>query len=344
MKRAAISNGSTNAKRQAVDAPDGKALHVAEHYNARRNSSTKERDSSAIVHLKKLNNWVKAVLIIKYTPPHGAYVLDLACGKGGDLNKWERRQVGLYAGVDIAHESIRDLMQRYNGEGTSHKVMTFPTRLASGDCWGMSLRSAFEDVAPFDVCSCQFALHYSFNSEVRARQAMRNVSEALRPGGYFIGTLPDANVIMQKLRAAPGLEFGNSVVNITFGPESVSKKFPSIRPFGIEYAFCLKDAVDCPEWLVPFPILQKLASEYGLELELKQNFHEFINKESGPHAETMNRVLGPRGLADISADEWEAAYLYLVFVFKKVGGVETRRRPVRPAGGLIQERDIIRLK
>ena len=344
MKRVAIESGSTDAKRQAVDEPAGKALGVAKHYNARGNSSTQERDSSEIVHLKKLNNWVKAVLIIKYTPPSGAHVLDLACGKGGDLNKWERRQVGLYAGVDIAHESIRDLMQRYNGEGASQKVMKFPTRLASGDCWAVTLRDAFADVAPFDVCSCQFALHYSFNTEERAKQAMKNVSEALRPGGYFIGTLPDANVIVQKLRAAPGLEFGNSVVNIAFGPESASKKFPSIRPFGIEYVFCLNDAVDCPEWLVPFPVLQKLASEYGLELELKQNFHEFINKESEPHAETMRRVLGPQGLAEISADEWEAAYLYLVFVFRKVGQGGPRKRPMRHVWEPLEDRDIIRLK
>lgn len=46
----------------------------------------------------------------------------------------------------------------------------------------------------------QFALHYSWSTEARARQALANVSALLRPGGIFIGTMPDANVIVKKLR------------------------------------------------------------------------------------------------------------------------------------------------
>lgn len=46
----------------------------------------------------------------------------------------------------------------------------------------------------------QFALHYSWSTEARARQALANVSALLRPGGIFIGTMPDANVIIKKLR------------------------------------------------------------------------------------------------------------------------------------------------
>jgi mRNA (guanine-N7-)-methyltransferase len=46
----------------------------------------------------------------------------------------------------------------------------------------------------------QFALHYSWSTEARARQALANVSALLRPGGTFIGTMPDANVIIKRLR------------------------------------------------------------------------------------------------------------------------------------------------
>lgn len=46
----------------------------------------------------------------------------------------------------------------------------------------------------------QFALHYSWSTEARARQALANVSALLRPGGIFIGTMPDANVIIKRLR------------------------------------------------------------------------------------------------------------------------------------------------
>lgn len=43
-------------------------------------------------------------------------------------------------------------------------------------------------------------MHYSWSTEARARRALANVSALLRPGGTFIGTMPDANVIVRKLR------------------------------------------------------------------------------------------------------------------------------------------------
>jgi SAM-dependent methyltransferase len=46
---------------------------------------------------------------------------------------------------------------------------------------------------PFDVVSCQFALHYAFASEAAARCLLHNVVARLRPGGVFCGTLPNAN-------------------------------------------------------------------------------------------------------------------------------------------------------
>ncbi|KAF5203312.1 mRNA cap guanine-N7 methyltransferase, partial [Thalictrum thalictroides] len=56
------------------------ARKVADHYSARTNQTLEEREASPIIHLKKLNNWIKSVLIQLYTR-RGDAVLDLACGK-----------------------------------------------------------------------------------------------------------------------------------------------------------------------------------------------------------------------------------------------------------------------
>jgi mRNA (guanine-N7-)-methyltransferase len=45
---------------------------------------------------------------------------------------------------------------------------------------------------PFHVISCQFAFHYSFETEERARLAIQNISQLLIPGGKFFGTVPNA--------------------------------------------------------------------------------------------------------------------------------------------------------
>lgn len=56
------------------------------------------------------------------------------------------------------------------------------------------LREKYKDASiQLDLVSCQFALHYSFESLPQAECMIRNASESLKPGGYFIATIPNAN-------------------------------------------------------------------------------------------------------------------------------------------------------
>lgn len=85
--------------------------------NKRLNVSREQRTASPIIGLKSFNNWVKTVLINKfarYKPDNGVEensngsgrhqrnrlkVLDLGCGKGGDLQKWQKAGLLEYVGV-----------------------------------------------------------------------------------------------------------------------------------------------------------------------------------------------------------------------------------------------------
>ncbi|KAL6553436.1 hypothetical protein OROGR_007278 [Orobanche gracilis] len=324
------------------------AKKVADHYSARTNQTLEEREASPIIHLKKLNNWIKSVLIQLYAK-RGDAVLDLACGKGGDLIKWDKARISYYVGIDIADGSVMQRMEnhlrpiwrpqiedcrtRYNGDADHHqrrKKFSFPARLICGDCFEVRLDKVLKEDAPFDICSCQFAMHYSWSTEARARRALANVSALLRPGGIFIGTMPDANVIVRKLREAEGLEFGNSVYWIRFDEEFKNKKLKSSSPFGIKYTFHLEDAVDCPEWIVPFHVFKILAEEYGLELVFVKNSHVFVDEYiKKPDFIDLMRRLGALGdgkedLSTLSPDEWEVAYLYLAFVLRKNEGNQSK--------------------
>jgi len=55
------------------------------------------------------------------------------------------------------------------------------------------LKEKFENPSmQMDFVNCQFAFHYSFESLPQAECMLRNASESLRAGGYFVGTIPDA--------------------------------------------------------------------------------------------------------------------------------------------------------
>lgn len=78
---------------------------VASHYNARPNTDPTTRTRSEIIHLRSFHNWVKSVLIREFVSQRSLKVLDIACGKGGDLLKWDKADVSVLTGVGNA-ESI----------------------------------------------------------------------------------------------------------------------------------------------------------------------------------------------------------------------------------------------
>jgi mRNA (guanine-N7-)-methyltransferase len=170
----------------------------------------------------------------------------------------------------------------------------------------------------------QFCLHYAFENEHKARTMLQNVSERLRPGGYFIGTMPDANWIVKRVRQEPpnSFGFGNSIYSITFDNlEQKGNDKVGFTPYGCKYMFHLVDAVDCPEYLVHFPTFQRLAKEYGLKLVFKENFHQFYVSASKDEefSKLLNRIGVIGGHApDMSEEEWEAAGIYLAFTFQKI--------------------------
>ena len=294
----------------------GGEVDVANHYNNFKDRHRTLTSGSDILNLKNLNNWVKSVLIGKHIKSNGA-VLDLACGKGGDMLKFQAGKCTLYVGIDIAIASVRDALTRYNGYD-GRPGMKFAATLMVGDLCKDSLDAALPAGQYFDLVSCQFALHYSFVSEERARAFLRNVSARLRPGGVFVGTTTDANVLVRRLREAPALEFGNVHYNVRFGAAHAAKKFPADAPFGISYRFSLTESVeDCEEYLVHFPTLRRLAEEHGLELVSVQNFTDLFAAEwrsNKPLLDKM-RVLPPNGFFPDA--QWEVAHLYCGFAFRK---------------------------
>lgn len=293
--------------------------HVATHYNERRNEGRQGRKRSPIYHMRQFNNWLKSVLIKLHTRP-GYSVLDLCCGKGGDLQKWVAVGCTQYVASDVADVSVKTAAERYN----SLREATFRPVLLIGDCFEVSLSKYLQPSTMFDIVSCQFAIHYAFESEERTRKLLSNATERLKPGGFFIGTTVDSNVLVRKLRAVNDVAIQTGVFTVKLDQRFSTKKFKKGNPYGFRYFFTLDQNVEeCPEFLVHFPSFVELALEYDLELVMHCNFHDFYKEfASEKHPEFQNlfrtmKVVDEAGT--MTHDEWDAIYLYTAFAFRRKG-------------------------
>lgn len=291
--------------------------YVKSHYNSRPNVNRNDRKSSPIISLRNFNNFIKSALINRYSPKNSV-ILDLGCGKGGDLMKWDKNHCQGWIGVDIANVSIDQARERY--EGFTRK--RFWADFFVGDPFRQQIAPEIipEEALPVDVVSIQFSLHYAWKSEQTAKQLIENVARSLRPGGKFIGTIPNSDLIFKRVdRLAEGMkEFGNNFYTVKF------EQLPNEKEtFGNEYFFYLEDAVgDVPEYIVPFDSLVKLAKDNNLEFEYERPFLEMFDEVIDNDRFMIDlahrmRVKKLDGSLGIEGDQREACGFYRAFSFIK---------------------------
>ncbi|KAL7072237.1 hypothetical protein ACQ4LE_008872 [Meloidogyne hapla] len=355
-----IDNTTENSKADHSVLPSSSL--VASHYNAIPEVGIQRRNNSCILHLRNMNNWMKSMLIAgtvdRLKSQGGKYnwqqirVLDLACGKGGDLRKWRVGGIDEIVMTDIAEVSLQDCRDRFNRmRDRRTKRLPFNAHFVQADLIQVDLPTILPKEAPkqFEIASCQFALHYAFRSEQCARKMLENCTKMIQPGGYFIGTVTNASAIMQFLRKSDG-HFSNRVCSVSLGSNfSLDEKSP-LPLFGAEIRFRLEGVVDCPEYLCYFPLLQKMLEEMGFQLIYEYDFPDAINnylKERGNEAidlmqrmdalETLDKnkfvdadeeEFGPaiaklksgneERVGTISKSEWEVITMYKVFAFQKL--------------------------
>lgn len=282
-----------------VEKSEGHANVVAAHYNTLKEKGLDERLKSRIFYMRNFNNWIKSMLINEYLNKvkdgmkHNSpiRVMDMCCGKGGDLLKWRKGNISHLICTDIASVSLEQCESRYKemcirsarerNAGRVYKAEFIPA-----DCTRVHLRKRYEDPSiKLDLVSCQFAFHYSFESLPQAECMLRNAAECLQPGGYLIGTIPDANDIMARQRKANSKLFGNDVYQIIFLSN------PELPPlFGAKYNFHLDGVVDCPEFLVHFPLFVKLARQHGLELVKMERFDDFYHRMKSEGSSLLQKM------------------------------------------------------
>jgi ribA/ribD-fused uncharacterized protein len=254
-------------------------------------------------------------------------LLELAVGRGGDLNKWKRVKPSKVVGVDISESNITSPTQgsavRYINDKKKHPRDFLPPCLfVVGDMSAYPLfeqedkympiltgkekastayLADFEDLTSFNAISCQFALHYACESEEIFRAFAKNLQKYGK--GVFFGTCSDGKSIYTLLAGKKAHLFGAE--RQVCG--EYSKEYEDRESWKEEFGMPVKvflESFDRPaiEYLVPFEKVVSILEEHGYELAESKLFGELYANQTS---------------VTLTPEQQTFSFLNRTFVFKR---------------------------
>ena len=170
--------------------------------------------NSSIENLRKFHNYIKLQLILQASHETKAKnLLDIACGRGGDLNKWLRTNVKYVLAFDSHKESIFNSIKKGNNfDGAIARFQNIKQSYRNKmpfinfkhlDILDKSVLNKINSIDSnkiYDVVSCQFALHYFTKNDDNLNHVLNVISSKLKKDGLFIGTATDGDLINNILK------------------------------------------------------------------------------------------------------------------------------------------------
>lgn len=142
---------------------------------------------------RKISNNVKQQILMTTTSVLRAsgvsriHLVDLCCGRGGDIFKWDKSKIDKVSAFDNHLPSIEEAINRY--KKVSKKLKT-KINFQHKDVENIILAPLLNNKKVL-IISCQFAIHYFKDLTFLLTQ----ISNNLEKGGYFIGVSPDGDII-----------------------------------------------------------------------------------------------------------------------------------------------------
>ena len=294
-------------------------------------ASTGVRGKLAIGH----NRFIKDAYTIKRlaTEFRCSSLLDVACGKGGDIHKWLMANYKCVVGLDVCEDNLvnpengaykrlseakMDFNKRYaflpmdtsNDIIASIDAIEDPFMRQLGKCiWPAQIDKQacppsirhLHALENFDVISCQFALHYFFRTEAHLRGLLANAAKMVKSGGYFVCTYFDGDTVDERLRG---------VADIKSQTWRVTRKYDTYDPrsFGQKIrVFISSIGKEHEEYLVPQSLLEDVAQEFGFKILETRMFGEIYGLVAD----------GKKHYNALTADEKELDSLYRWSMFVK---------------------------
>ncbi|KAJ8610097.1 hypothetical protein CTAYLR_007100 [Chrysophaeum taylorii] len=280
-----------------------------------------------------------------------ASILELGCGRGGDLGKYAAKfEVEALVGVDASVEALKEAKRRWNHhhhhhhhhhKSSSSSSSSSRGAFLAGDVGDSGLSELVAAAAESlgrpreqwaDLVACQFALHYACGSRDRLGALFTAVARALEPtNGVFVATVVDWRALRDLLRTSDrrvstlcSVDADDATLDAL---EALSPDEDAAAAFGLRYTFSLGDAVEaCDEFVVHVPSVAALARDSGLDLRAALPFPRLLAAENDRDPAAFAALaadIGVRPARDddphppLSDDQFKVSSLYLALAFVK---------------------------
>ena len=167
------------------------AATVEKHYDGKasqyssRAAALAVRNSGALIQYKRHANGVKRRMIEQYAGG-AALLVDLGCGRGGDIGKWRDARVQRVVALDLSAKQL-DEAKRRACDGSAAARAATAIEWHHGSMLDPSLLARLDLRGAADAVTTQFAQQYAFSSEACASRTLGAASSLLRPGGVMFG-------------------------------------------------------------------------------------------------------------------------------------------------------------
>lgn len=266
---------------------------------------------------KAHSNWVKAVLIAD-TVDAEAKVVEIGCDGGVDFGKWTRSKISKLFAFETDEKKLSEAKERWE-----KKNKPFQAEFYQFDPTVQFIETIFnteelklENQGKIDCVASFCPIQQIISTQKQLEILFKNVSWLIKPGGTFIGLLPDSSAIWSRAqkkttdKRETALSMKTDLYEIQFENQNFDLTNTSYR---IKLAGD-KDFVS--EFLIHFPSLISIAQEVGFRMLAITNLNEFYEE----HHRVLKDMLETTVLKDgkIDSNQKDLIGLYCCFVFQKL--------------------------
>jgi len=241
--------------------------------------------------MRSFHNKIKKILI-RQCSINVDLIFDVGVGRGGDIHKWNHCDIQRAICYDINEHSINEANDRFN-KSLIDRDFTF---------------KVFQEISEFVkyvnqksyLVSCQFAIHYFFETEAKLNDFFKHVNKLLYMNGSFIGTFMNGDYV-DKLTQGFTKNYSTDAFML-IPREEIPREFTRGINVHLANTLYFGDKSVSMEFVVYKEHLKTKASEFGFELERFSDFSDYYDEK----------------IVNLDHNHRICSFSYSTFIFKKV--------------------------